>query len=345
MANCSSVFGQITLNGNWTPTMIDNLNILVKDWESWYYNISAEPFSVGNLSQPFTATGRWAFENNLTSLSEWTVCDNKPEILRAYRDLITEMSQHETAAIQFNYTEDEPGMCFLIQATAEIQIKPFSLSTMFAIHSGEPSIRLGTLDIALPIGTTEPDSLLELTPDCTKYKLNLPSYAVRLCDFQRSDANNIHLENNNTVYCGFAEIVLAKSVSDKSELIGEKVAGYKREFIGEIEAIYFPTHMFSYDEIECTSHEYTVENLVELEVYDDVDSLIENYDELDPEYLDADDFTSAAKYWGKHFGAFLRSAIPDKSVIPALIECGYFADQETAEELLRETDETYESEE
>ncbi len=72
MANISSAFGTMTLVGEWTQDMVDKLNVLSGAWETWYYNISADPFKANHNPVVFVATGRWWFGGTIESIGEWT---------------------------------------------------------------------------------------------------------------------------------------------------------------------------------------------------------------------------------------------------------------------------------
>jgi len=122
MANNSSVYGTMALEGAWTPEMIGNLNIVMAEWASWTYYIAAEgDFSADGLTQKFNACGRWAFNLNLAYLHVWTKreCQTKPLLKTAFEQLIAEMHRN-CCSISFVYSEEENGNQILRDGTAKI---------------------------------------------------------------------------------------------------------------------------------------------------------------------------------------------------------------------------------
>ena len=104
MADVSNAFGEITLKGTWTPSMIANFNILCDECENWIHGITVEPFSADELTHQFTGNGRGCFASNLDYLSNWLVSSNNPVTIKAFNDLVTEMQANSDASICLYYT-------------------------------------------------------------------------------------------------------------------------------------------------------------------------------------------------------------------------------------------------
>ena len=123
MANCSDVYGTMTLEGEWTLQMLADLNTVAKEWASWSYNIVVtDDFTHDCLSQSFLGCGRWAFNLNLDYLDAWTKGEypEKPSLRTAYEQLTNEM-QLLGGYIDFTYSEEESGNQILRDGVARLR--------------------------------------------------------------------------------------------------------------------------------------------------------------------------------------------------------------------------------
>lgn len=122
MANCSDVYGIITLEGEWTDEMLSALNTVKTVWASWSYNIApAGEFSSDLISQDFIGCGRWAFKSNIYSLDRWTKeeFEGNTELKTAYELLVAEISQRG-CVIELSYSENESGTQKLCDGIARL---------------------------------------------------------------------------------------------------------------------------------------------------------------------------------------------------------------------------------
>jgi hypothetical protein len=119
MANLSSAYGTFNLHGAWSYEMINNLNILKKEWADWYYwtNIEDE-FNLNQRSNTFTGCGRWAYNSNLEILGESIERSDNSDTKNAYINLCALM-ESSGAYIEVNYTDEECGFNVLYTATAK----------------------------------------------------------------------------------------------------------------------------------------------------------------------------------------------------------------------------------
>ena len=126
MANSSGINGQMVLDGRWTPSMIEKLNVVKSEWSNWYYYIILEDFVSEDQPLPFTANGNWRFDATLDKLNDWTLGTNRNEIMIAYTLLCNEMLSDvdefniSNARMLLSFVEEEGGCMLLREATAEI---------------------------------------------------------------------------------------------------------------------------------------------------------------------------------------------------------------------------------
>ena len=126
MANCSDVFGKMTLEGEWTPSMITNLNIIIGEWRIWYFNIKMDVFKPVTREVRFTANGYWSFDVNLGKIAEWTLNTDNEFVRAAYIGLCSEMITRtdefgvSDSKIVVEFIEEEGGCRLLREACAEI---------------------------------------------------------------------------------------------------------------------------------------------------------------------------------------------------------------------------------
>jgi len=124
MANISVAYGIMTLKGNWTPKLVEKLNIIADEvWAKWYYDIQLDSFepteeNKGALTAIFSANGRWAFNSNLEALGEWTMDDIKknPETYVVYSELLNGMYENNLT-IEVSYSDEESGCLVLYRET------------------------------------------------------------------------------------------------------------------------------------------------------------------------------------------------------------------------------------
>ena len=134
MANLSAVYGTMQLIGDWTPDMVDNLNILLDEWRQWSYNIDAEAFAEDHLTSEVCANGRWSFDANLESLGKWTTITENETVKKAYADLCGELRNKvdengdPTAFIQVDFSEEEGGCEILREASGQIIVRDGELA-------------------------------------------------------------------------------------------------------------------------------------------------------------------------------------------------------------------------
>ena len=65
MANISSSYGTITLRGDWTKEMVEQLNTVKEEWRNWYYNTyTDDTFSKDKMTIQFDGTGRWVYQTH-----------------------------------------------------------------------------------------------------------------------------------------------------------------------------------------------------------------------------------------------------------------------------------------
>jgi hypothetical protein len=356
MANISNAFGEMFLKGNWTPEMIDNLNIISCVWKDWHYGIHVEPFTIGKLTQGFSADGRWSFKNNLEGLASWVVDENKPEVTKAFYDLIAQVRKSKDigkTSIVFNYTEDEPGYRFLQKVEAELRVAPFSLKSLVS-YASETYICTGDAKIAFDFSNVDnPDTHLKLTKDKSQYQLVnavgkgvssgiRPSFLTALEVSFRTRKNEfpeIAIQEKDGkwfIQAGFAEIVLDEPVSDAGELF-EPENNFRCRLKAKVSGIYFPTHTLNHIEIDCTDYDYNVKNMLKLDVYSDIDDVIESYacTIQCADDFDGDSIENMEKFWGEHLGAFLRDVISENDIsVDELITKGFFPDKVAADKLL-----------
>jgi hypothetical protein len=322
MANISTVFGSVSLRGKWTDDMLKNLNVLRKDWATYYYNTEIDDdFSEDSLEQSFIASGRRTYINNLTNLADWSA-DNAAD---AVRDLAKAMSEQTDSGIIFNYTEDEPGSCFLQTASVEIVPDKFNPKTYLASMPNKTYLRFGMFNIMLSERPENLDDLLSLTPDGLKYKLNLPEYKLefmKLYDTESEDLPIITKQNGeNVIKSFFIEIVLEDNQPDNfSKLIAEKPKNsFTQPFIGEIKAIYIPTHTLNANELESINYDYTSGNLIDLGIYDDDNNIFENYAgfidiDAKPE-KNKDTAENLKEFFGEYYDEFLDYLIENDDTL------------------------------
>ncbi|MDR0287808.1 MAG: hypothetical protein LBI03_08940 [Clostridiales bacterium] len=123
MANISCPSGTFKLIGNWTQTMIVNINIIKKEWEEWWYNTVVEGnFALNKTSLPFWGQGRWAYSHNLERIGESTGSGTKASITTAYLSLCKEMESQD-CYIEVDYVDEEGGCLVLYEATAKLYAK------------------------------------------------------------------------------------------------------------------------------------------------------------------------------------------------------------------------------
>jgi len=122
MANISTAYGSMILEGNWSREDIDCLETISKEhWSKWYYNIELEDFDeiCGEISANFYGTGRWTFQSNLEALDRWTKDTDDEKILSALKSLLENM-QKKSLEIKIMYTDEEGGCLVLYESEATI---------------------------------------------------------------------------------------------------------------------------------------------------------------------------------------------------------------------------------
>ncbi|GHU54399.1 hypothetical protein AGMMS49975_14750 [Clostridia bacterium] len=314
MANISNAFGTIHLKGKWTASMLKNFNIINEQWADYYYCTSADPFSEGELSQPFVGSGRWAYLNNLEMAANWCVSENNACTTKALLDLIEAMRQNHDSRIEFEYTEDEPGCQFLQTVNAKLRPVPFSPVSHILRRENKIYLRVGEFKIHLPddFEDKDIDKILELTPDGAKYKLNLPEYhftAMTILDDKKLSLTEE--DGKQVIRSGFAEIVFedAGQAALIQGRIGEK-DDCSITFTEKDISVYFPAYTLKCVVLENTDYEYTAEKLVELDVWESAESVfedilcnfdLEDYEENEIKYL--------REYLGKYYSDFLAYAL------------------------------------
>lgn len=122
MANYSRASGFMTLIGNWTDKMINNLNIVKEQWDKWDFNISIDDdFSQEWKSLFFRASGRWSVERNLLLIGMWTLTSKSEKVINAYKELCADLAKdNESTYIKVELTEDEPSCEILREATYHV---------------------------------------------------------------------------------------------------------------------------------------------------------------------------------------------------------------------------------
>jgi len=126
MANCSDVCGKMVLEGEWTTSMIRNLNIVKSEWGIWHFSIKVDDFEETDKEVKFSAYGFWSFDANLERIGEWTLGTVRDDIRKAYFDLCDEMASRinevgvSDTRIALAFTEEEGGCGILREASAEI---------------------------------------------------------------------------------------------------------------------------------------------------------------------------------------------------------------------------------
>ena len=129
MANLSDAYGNMILRGDWTPSMIDNLNIIKEEWGSWDFATHVtDDFKSVDIEVPFNACGRWCYDNNLFHIGNWTKESKKEKVLNAYQRLCDELKSKidengdYTAYIEVNFSEEECGNDILRTCKSEIYL-------------------------------------------------------------------------------------------------------------------------------------------------------------------------------------------------------------------------------
>ncbi|MCL2220800.1 MAG: hypothetical protein FWC20_00565 [Oscillospiraceae bacterium] len=148
MANISSAFGTMILEGDWSNEDVAGLNLISQNiLFKWYYNIELDDFeeSGGKYYASFIGTGRWVFAANLKSLDRWTkedVRENK-SLEASFVNLLKSMHSNNLE-IHVTYTDEEGGCLELYEAKV--------------------------------VFTSDGSSLLYEEVNCTTYKYNLKNY-------------------------------------------------------------------------------------------------------------------------------------------------------------------------
>jgi len=158
MANCSDVSGNMVLEGEWTPSMIRNLNIVKSEWGRWHFFIRLDDFEEADKEVKFSAYGCWSFDANLEHIGEWTLAAGKNDIERAYNNLCAEMTNRinevgvSDTRITLVFTEEEGGCGILREACAEIVcitgrgLRGITVSNENYPYTKENLVKLGLCD-------------------------------------------------------------------------------------------------------------------------------------------------------------------------------------------------------
>ena len=74
MANISSAYGKLTLEGNWTEAAVDALKPVLDAWEFYgEYGMRIYEYpTVDKTTIEFNGCGRWSFSGTLSSFDSWT---------------------------------------------------------------------------------------------------------------------------------------------------------------------------------------------------------------------------------------------------------------------------------
>jgi hypothetical protein len=128
VANASDVInGKMTLEGEWTQSMIDNLNVIQKEWgNSKYGTYVDEDFTASDIPVQFSAVGRGDYSNNLQQIGIWIAKSDDEKVRNAYDKLCAELSEKvsianlPTAWISISFKENESSSQILQECKGEI---------------------------------------------------------------------------------------------------------------------------------------------------------------------------------------------------------------------------------
>ena len=114
MAQISDARGCFTIQGTWTPAMIDNLNILVDKMRNFEYNTLIDGnFSHDEISQGFQANGRNSYHDTLVNMHEWF--ENADRKTQAAFKKLCKLMTNTRSYIEIEFMDSEPGQKLLYE--------------------------------------------------------------------------------------------------------------------------------------------------------------------------------------------------------------------------------------
>ena len=131
MANISSAYGKLTLNGNWTEEAVEALRPVLDAWEFYgEYGMRIYEYpTVDKTTIEFNGCGRWSFSGTLSDFDSWTRAwiKDQPErngkpiapLSQEQYDLLLELMCDNDLSIEVEFEDVEEGCGSDVMETGE----------------------------------------------------------------------------------------------------------------------------------------------------------------------------------------------------------------------------------